>query len=61
MNAAMACPQRSRGLSPSSHDGEGAEVADEAVLEDAMAKERIDADGIRLLTKADERLNAREI
>jgi hypothetical protein len=42
-----------------SHDGEGAEVAEEAVLEDAVAEERIDANGIGLHAKADECLEAR--
>ena len=53
-----------RGLSQPhrSHDGEGVEVAEEkAVLEYAVAEEREDADGIGLVAKADERLEAREI
>ena len=46
---------------PASHDDEGAEVAEKAVLEDAVAEERVGAGGIGLVAKADERLEAREI
>ena len=55
------CPQRGRGLSPAAHDGDGAEVAEESVLEDTMTEERIDTDGIGLVAKADEHPEAHEI